>query len=96
MMGGFNTESGGTNVVEMYNPSTNTWTPQPSLPLALSSAVGLSVNGIVYIVGGGDLDNQYSTIYSLTNGNWTKVTSMFYARYSHAAVVCSLQRPSAT
>jgi N-acetylneuraminic acid mutarotase len=42
----------GTNVVEVYDPVTNTWTTAPSLPQALHHVQPVVVQGKIYVIGG--------------------------------------------
>jgi len=42
----------GTNVTEVYNPQTNTWTTAPPLPQALHHVQPVVVAGKIYVIGG--------------------------------------------
>ena len=46
--------SGVFNLVEIYNPTTNTWRTGPNMPTGLHGLHPVVYNGMIYIAGGGD------------------------------------------
>jgi len=43
---------GETNQMNIYNPTNNSWTPGPVMPVAVASAASAVVNGLLYVAGG--------------------------------------------
>src|SRR5439155_16355573 len=78
-----NDGSGFLNVVEAYDPSTNTWTTKAPMPTARQgfAEVGV-VNGILYAIGGyNGAILQTVEAYNPGTDTWTTRTSMPTARY---------------
>ncbi len=79
-IGGFNNSLGidAFEVVEAYNPSTNTWTTKEPLPVATrGAAVAKGLDGIIYVFGG--YNSGYVNAvqaYNTTSNTWTLKTSL--------------------
>ena len=60
------------DVVEVYDPATNTWASAPSLVLARSNQMAISANGKVYAIGGTD-DFETDTVqaFDLNTSTWS-------------------------
>ena len=43
---------GETNQMNIYDPTNNSWTPGPAMPVAVASAASAVVNGLLYVAGG--------------------------------------------
>jgi len=52
VFGGVNGAGVYTNSVEVYDPVSNTWTNETSLPTIRGSSAAAVANGIVYVAGG--------------------------------------------
>jgi len=89
--GGWNPAIGpnGLNIVEAYDPATNTWTTKASMPTVRHYTAGGVVNGILYVVGGHDGTNGLTTVeaYDPVANAWTTVASMPSLRWSLMAGV---------
>ena len=59
-----------TNIVEVYDPATNTWTSGPPIPTARQGADAHVLNGKVYIVGGGSPNID---IYDPSTNSWSSI-----------------------
>ncbi|KAK7009886.1 kelch-like protein 10, partial [Biomphalaria glabrata] len=71
--------------VEMYDPSTDQWTPEPSMPRGRSGLGLVAYNGYLYAVGG--FDGTDSTVrlstlesYSPVTRQWTRLEPMPHPR----------------
>ena len=58
------------DVVEQYNPSTDSWTSKSSMPNARYRAPGVVVDGIIYIVGGTGAETKVD-VYDPATDDWT-------------------------
>src|SRR2546430_2077122 len=78
---------GGTNTsgnikystMEVYSPTTNTWSTGPSMITGRQSAGGAAINGKIYVVGGWAGPGQYlsnNEVYDPVANSWTAATSM--------------------
>jgi N-acetylneuraminic acid mutarotase len=90
------------DVVEVYDPSTDTWQTKQSMPTARVDLQANVVNGQIYMVGGkGPLyladgissDNFNLTInlnevYDIANDSWATAAPVPYAVYSYTSAVC--------
>lgn len=97
VMGGQRTDSGvipgpATNLVEVYDPASNTWSVAPPLPTARMGLVAAVVNGRIYAIGG--RTDGYSTsavgtveVFDLASSLWTTGNPMPTPRYFAAAAV---------
>ncbi len=52
VIGGFGSGAEPTATVESYDPATNAWTPQPSLPVAVHHATAVTVGERLFVLGG--------------------------------------------
>jgi N-acetylneuraminic acid mutarotase len=52
IIGGFNNTGNETDVVEYYDPKTDTWSTASSLPIPLDHPAAAAFNGTLYLVGG--------------------------------------------
>lgn len=83
---GFSTATGAVlSSVEVYNPTTNSWTTQPSSPgnPARVRAAASLFNGNIYVIGGGDSSfNVTNTVTQYNPGanSWTQKATMSKAR----------------
>src|SRR5688572_7771228 len=90
-VGGWNpglTQSGALNVVETYDPISNTWTTKASLPAPRSGMAAGVVNGSLIVVGGENDGKSLATVeaYDPSNDRWMTVGTMPIARTFLAAV----------
>lgn len=91
--GGFNEDRDALKSVELFDPSTETWTVTGNMHhiRGLHTASVLS-NGKV-LVSGGTRTNHYSDgiksaeLYDPFTGKWTNTSSMNYVRWSHTATL---------
>ncbi|WP_128895916.1 Kelch repeat-containing protein [Longirhabdus pacifica] len=85
VIGGYSSDIGHLNTVEMYNPETNTWTtksPMPTSRLIFGTAV---VNGKIYAIGGQDKNlNRLDVVemYDPDTDSWTTKSPMPTKRHS--------------
>jgi RHS repeat-associated protein len=79
--------SGYTNVVNIYNPETNTWATGTNMPIARSFFAAAVVGSKIYCIGGynGSYLNTVQAYDTVAN-TWQTLTSMSTARQSSAAV----------
>ena len=74
--------------VEIYDPSTDTWTKGSDIPTPRITSASFAVNGMIYVMGGTSKSfSILSTveIYDTKNDTWTKGESMPVARDSMAS-----------
>jgi N-acetylneuraminic acid mutarotase len=77
--------------VEIYDPSTDTWSSAPSLPVAAANQMAAAVNGKIYAIGGeiagapggGRVVQEYDPV----SQAWALKSDMPEARYSAAVAV---------
>jgi hypothetical protein len=90
---GGNASTGPTNIVEAYNPATNTWTRVASMPTPRSGLAAVTgPDGRIYAIGGVDILRSplpLATVeaYTPATNTWTTVASMPTPRELLAAVV---------
>jgi N-acetylneuraminic acid mutarotase len=83
-IGGFNSLDGNNDpialsTVEAYDPTTNTWTSEPSMPVGRYFLAAAAVGHTIYALAGVDTStNCYSTVeaYNVTTTTWTTVKSL--------------------
>lgn len=89
VIGGFDTEGEPTDIVEIYNTTTNTWNTQiESLPIPLHHAAAASHQDKIYVIGGYSHDwttNDRLFIYDPEANGWMEGASMPTPRGSPAA-----------
>jgi hypothetical protein len=78
-------------LVEAYDPSTNTWTTKAPMPTARHGLAAGVVNGVLYAVGGANFSSgiavQTVEAYDPSTNTWTTKAPMSTARYGLAAGV---------
>ncbi len=78
-----------TNVTEVYDPTTDSWTSENPVPNAVSSYASAVIDNKIYIIGGHNLDLgvKYSLtqIYDTETDNWSQGIMLPYATYYAAA-----------
>ncbi|MFB5763846.1 Kelch repeat-containing protein [Paenibacillus medicaginis] len=85
VIGGYNTINNQlvrTNVVEMYDPKTDTWEKKAPLHIERSWAGSTVSNGLIYVFGGGqnnDTALKSVEVYDPTLDQWTEKNSMPFA-----------------
>ncbi|MBI2858078.1 MAG: kelch-like protein [Chloroflexi bacterium] len=78
--GGFNSEV--TNVVEAYDPTTNTWTKKAPMPTPRGGINGIAVNGCLYVWGGeGNVNSPIGLfneleVYNALTDTWKRLDPM--------------------
>ena len=76
---------------EMYNPSTNVWTSEASMPTARMWGTAQAVNGVIYVVGGynGSYPSGLGTVeaYNPSTNSWTEESGMPTARSGLSSAV---------
>ncbi len=95
-VGGWNlalTPGGELNVVEAYDPVTNTWTAKAAMPTARSLLAAGSVNGLLYAIGGvvNSSNTTLATVesYNPTTNTWSTEPSLSSPRYGLASNVAN-------
>jgi len=94
VMGGGGVVTGADRVIEVYDSATDTWNPPSVMPLPLmpypqTYASAVSINGIIYVVGGGD-DlgmTQRVQVFNTAAHTWSLAAALPTARGSLAAEV---------
>ena len=79
IIGGFNNKGKTTDIIEFYDPKTDSWRTGPPLPEPLDHAAAATYNDILYVVGGYKNDRKPSEtlyIYNLSSDNWQKGSPM--------------------
>lgn len=92
VLGGILTDRTGTNLVEIYDPSSNSWMSGPNLPENIHHLGAVVAEGRLFIVGG-YLNNGFSPserVYELEPSVdlWISKSSMPGPRGAHATVAC--------
>jgi N-acetylneuraminic acid mutarotase len=87
----YNLVANDVNIVEVYDPSTNTWTTAAPMPTARHFLTAAAVNGKIYAIGGtvNQTGNILSTVevYDPSANSWSTAASMPTARFGLAAAV---------
>ena len=88
VVGGAPVSMGKTNVVEEYDPATDTWTRCADMPTSRQGVRAAAVDGIVYAIGGADEVYNLATVeaYDPTTDTWTTRTDMPTTRTQMATV----------
>ncbi len=93
VIGGYPSTRISTTVVQVYDPTTDKWSRSVPLPVALNHTMSVSVNGVLYVIGGqteaGGDGPFVNTVYSFDpkRGSWTTRTPMPTARGGGGAAV---------
>src|SRR5262245_17025395 len=72
-IGGYDSSGAPTNIVEVYDPTTNTWTSAHPIPRALHHNSAAVAGGKLYSFGGPSTD---VFVYDELNDSWSAVASM--------------------
>ncbi len=90
VVGGFDDDQLATNVMEVYDPSANTWSPARVLPVSMHHLGLATANGKLYVLGGylGDRFTPTNRVfeYDPATDGWIEKTSMPSSRGAHMAV----------
>jgi len=80
-----------TNIVEEYNPVSNTWATRASMPTPRCFFAAVSVNGKIYAIGGSSGDSDVATVeeYDPLSNTWSEKASMPTARRQLSASVAN-------
>jgi len=96
LIGGAEQYNNATNIVEVYDPATDTWETKSPMPTTRQGATTSLVNGKIYVIGGGvSPDRNYGNLetfttveeYDPTTDTWTTKTPMPTSRGWHIANV---------
>jgi len=93
VLGGYPSTRISTNVVQVYDPVIDQWRRGTPLPIALNHTMSVSVNGILYVIGGqteaGGDGPFVNTVYAFdpNRGTWSSRTPMPTARSGGGATV---------
>jgi N-acetylneuraminic acid mutarotase len=93
VLGGYPSTRISTNVVQVYDPATDQWRRSTPLPVALNHTMSVSVNGVLYVIGGqteaGGDGPFVNTVYAFDPnlGSWSTRTPMPTARSGGGATV---------
>jgi N-acetylneuraminic acid mutarotase len=82
-IGGFNGSGQSTNLVEVYNPNTDTWASASPIPAANNHGSAAVAAGKLYIFGG---LSAAAFVYNEANDSWSAVASMNFQHGQTAAV----------
>lgn len=83
--------SGPTNAVYEYSPTTNTWATKAALPKKCQLIAAASVGGKIYAFGGNDGIGSSNSLYEYepSNNTWSTRAPMLKAVFSAAATECN-------
>lgn len=93
VLGGYPSTRISTKVVQVYDPATDQWRRSAPLPVALNHTMSVSVNGVLYVIGGqteaGGDGPFVNTVYAFDpkHGSWSTRTPMPTARSGGGAAV---------
>jgi N-acetylneuraminic acid mutarotase len=71
-----------TGINEMYDPTTDTWTNKTSMPMAYANLNAVTVNGMIYVMGGTTANSGKMMFYGINElynpitDSWQSLTSM--------------------
>ncbi len=74
-IGGYDSSGTPTNIVEVYDPTTNTWTSAHPIPVALHHNSAAVATGKLYSFGG---PSTQTFVYDELNDSWSAVASMLF------------------
>jgi N-acetylneuraminic acid mutarotase len=89
VLGGYN-GYGTSNGLDVYDPSSDTWTTKNPYPVGVQSHSAVAINGKLYVYGGaGNAGNALGSLYEYTpaTDTWKALASSTPRRYHAAAVV---------
>ncbi len=75
---------------DIYDPVDDNWDLGPAMPTARSSLTAVTLDGVVYTMGGSTLAEPYLTVNEALDsatGTWETLSPMPTGRYEHGAVV---------
>ena len=82
-----------TNIVEVYDPATNSWSTAAPLPTNRHHCAAVSVDGILYVIGGYTnttwkswMPTNITLAYDPISNEWTQRAPMIVGRGEHSAV----------
>src|SRR5439155_601932 len=72
------------NVVEEYDPASNTWTTKAPMPTARCGLAAAAVGGKIYAIGGGNDNGNLNVVeeYDPASNTWTTKAPMPTARFA--------------
>lgn len=89
--GGLSLTPAGLDIVEVFDPATNSWDTIPPLPESLHHTAAANLNGKLFVIGGyeGNSFNPSGNVYAFDpdSGFWTEKSALPFPRGAHAAVV---------
>ena len=79
----------GLQTVESYDPQTQAWQTEPSLPIPLHHATAATYRGQVVVIGGAsdNIAQGSDKVFVLRDGSWAELPSLGHARAAAAAAV---------
>ena len=90
IVGGFTENGQNSDIVEVYDPVTDTWSSIEPMPERLDHAMAAAVNGKLYVIGGwrvfGDQLSEAMQIYDPAIGEWQSGPDLPLPRAAGAAV----------
>jgi N-acetylneuraminic acid mutarotase len=91
VLGGMTSQNVVVNTVDVYDPTSNTWSAVAPMPIAVAEGATVSgTNGLIYVIGGYDDNyNQLHTVqvYNPTSNSWSTAAPLPTTRFAPAAVV---------
>lgn len=92
VMGGNNNGSA-SSYVQAYDPKSDTWSFKSSLPVATCDQTVVSLNGLIYVIGGtntsGTSAYPYVQVYNATSDSWSMPTNLPTPRWWLSATVAN-------
>jgi len=83
VIGGYDSSGTPTNIVDVYDPATNTWSSAHSIPVALHHNCAAVAAGKLYSFGG---PSTQTFVYDELNDSWSAVASMLFFQVLSPAV----------
>jgi uncharacterized repeat protein (TIGR03803 family) len=79
--------NGPTGAVQVYSPTSNTWTTKTSMPTARGNAAAVVDGGLIYVVGGYDSTTELNTVekYNPATDTWSTEAPLLAAKSELAA-----------
>jgi N-acetylneuraminic acid mutarotase len=87
--GGLDGNGALTNVLEVYNPTANSWTTLAHMPIAVTNAASVALNGQLYIFGGNNGTSDVTTVqaYDPHKNKWKTLPSLPAALSGSSGVI---------